>query len=138
MNLVSGVCLCVLCGWLTASAQVMPTSNCSGEGPSPRRVSSAQLLITPNAAYENAAIPDRSDIERQIDQTENALGAIRRPLNFHEQKAATQIQAFITKARKALDADDLDGAHTLATKARLLLLDLRRGHPEQKAKLKPV
>jgi len=37
---------------------------------------------------------------------------------------ATQIRTFLSKAKQALDQDDLDGANTLVTKAKVLLAEL--------------
>jgi hypothetical protein len=62
----------------------------------------------------------------QIDGTETGLNAIKRPLSTDEQKTATLIRTYITRARDALNADDLDGANTLSTKAHQLLLELTK------------
>ena len=43
-----------------------------------------------------------------------------------EQVTATQIRTFLTKAKQALDQDDLDGANTLVTKAKVLLAELTK------------
>ena len=79
-----------------------------------------------NAALEKAAHPQRDDIEKQIAETENALKAMKRPLNAEEQKTAFQIRTWVIDARKALDVDDLEGAYTLSAKARVLLRNLRK------------
>ncbi len=56
--------------------------------------------------------------------TESGLNGIKRPLNAQEQETANQIKSFLSKAKLALTNDDLDGAFTLATKAKVLLDEL--------------
>ncbi len=69
--------------------------------------------------------PDqRSQTERTIASIDQGLKAITRPLNDQEQKTATQIREFLKQARTALAAGDVDGAHTLAVKAKVLLDEL--------------
>ena len=68
----------------------------------------------------------RQQTDASIEQTEKALNGITRKLNEQEQKTAAQIREFIKQAREALTAGDIDGAHTLATKAKVLLDEL---HP---------
>ena len=85
---------------------------------------------TPNAAPEVSAIGqlssgDPSDIryetEQSIASVEHGLKDINRPLNDSEQKTANQIREFLKQARTALNTGDVDGAHTLALKAKVLL-----------------
>jgi hypothetical protein len=76
-------------------------------------------------AIDSATVSDRTDIEKQIDETENALNAVKSLLNAEEQKTAAQIRTYIIHACKALKYDDLDGARTLSNKAHVLLLGLR-------------
>jgi ribosomal protein S20 len=68
----------------------------------------------------------RQQTDASIEQTEKTLNGITRKLNDQEQKTAAQIREFIKQAREALTAGDVDGAHTLATKAKVLLDEL---HP---------
>lgn len=96
----------------------MPTCNGSCGAASSRRVSSDWLSTASDAARENAPRPDRNEVETQIDETENALNAMKRPLEAEEQKIAVQIRTYINRARKAVEYDDLDGASTLSNKAR--------------------
>lgn len=65
-------------------------------------------------------------ISEQIDATENGLNAIKRPLSSDEQKTVTLIRQYITRARDLLNADDLDGANTLSSKAKQLLQELTK------------
>lgn len=96
--------------------------------PSPEIASSQPSEASPigqlSTASDNTNTADRHAISDLIDSTENGLNAIRRPLSSDEQKTAAQIRTFITRARAALKADDLDGARTLSTKAHLLLQEL--------------
>ncbi len=61
-----------------------------------------------------------------ITNTENGLNNLKRALSTQEQETANQIRTFLTKAKQALGIDDLDGAHTLATKAKVLLDELNK------------
>ena len=67
---------------------------------------------------------DPSDLRQQtvnsIAATERGLNRITRPLNDQEQKTAAQIREFLKEAKAALDSGDVDGAHTLTAKARVL------------------
>jgi hypothetical protein len=71
-----------------------------------------------------------SDLRQQtmssITATERGLNGITRGLNDQEQTTAAQIREFIKKARAALNSGDVDGAHTLAAKAKVLLGELAR------------
>jgi len=55
-----------------------------------------------------------------IATTERGLNGITRSLNEQEQKTAAQIREFLKQAREALATNDVDGAHTLAVKAKVL------------------
>jgi hypothetical protein len=81
---------------------------------------------TLSTAPDNATTADRQQISSQIDSTENGVNAIKRSLSSDEQKTVTLIHTYITRARDALKADDLDGARTLETKARQLLEELTK------------
>jgi ribosomal protein S20 len=54
------------------------------------------------------------------------LNDIGRTLNSQEQITASQIRSFLKQAGDALAAGDVDGAHTLAAKAKVLLGELGR------------
>lgn len=58
--------------------------------------------------------------------TERGLDSIHRRLGETEQKTAAQIREFLKQAREALASGDLDGAHTVALKASVLLGELSR------------
>jgi hypothetical protein len=79
-----------------------------------------------SSSVEGADSQDRHDIERLINNTENGLNGIKRALSSDEQLTTTQIKTFLTKAKQALADNDLDGAQTLATKAKVLLDELTK------------
>lgn len=68
----------------------------------------------------------RRETEASIASTERGLHGINRPLSNQEQKTAAQIRGFLKQARQALLSGDVDGAYTLAAKARVLLGELSR------------
>ncbi len=67
----------------------------------------------------------RQQADDSIASTEKGLNGITRKLNDQEQKTAAQIREFLKQARDALTAGDVDGARTLAGKAKVLLDELR-------------
>ena len=73
---------------------------------------------------------DSSDLRdrtaNSIALTDHDLKGISRTLNSQEQKTAAQIREFLRQARVALASGDVDGAHTLALKAKVLLGELTR------------
>jgi hypothetical protein len=68
----------------------------------------------------------RQQTANSIMATERGLSGIGRRLNDQEQKTAAQIRKFLRQAKVALDSGDVDGAHTLAAKAKVLLGELNR------------
>jgi hypothetical protein len=62
----------------------------------------------------------KQQTEESIASTENGLKDINRSLNDQEQKTVAQIREFLKQARTALGSGDVDGAHTLAVKAKVL------------------
>jgi hypothetical protein len=66
----------------------------------------------------------RAQTEETITSTEKGVNGITRTLNDGEVKTAAQIHEFLKQAREALATGDVDGAHTLAVKAKVLLTEL--------------
>jgi len=66
----------------------------------------------------------RQQTEANIASIEHSLNGINRTLNDSDQKTADQIREFLKEAKTALASGDVDGAHTLATKAQVLLAAL--------------
>ncbi len=68
----------------------------------------------------------RNETAESIDAIERGLNRISRPLSDTEQKTADHIREFLKEARAALASGDVDGAHTLAVKAKVLLAELTK------------
>lgn len=66
----------------------------------------------------------RSETEDSIAATERGVNGLSRNLNDQEQKTVAQIREYIKLAREALLSGDVDGAHTLAEKAKAVLTEL--------------
>ena len=80
-----------------------------------------------STAGDSSGTPSRHDILDTIASTEKSLNDLKRTLTPAEQQTVTQIRTFLSKAKQALSQDDLDGAHTLSTKAKVLLEELTKG-----------
>ena len=92
--------------------------------------------VTPPMQPENPGVSaigqlssgEPSDLRREandsIAATERGLRGIGRTLNGQEQKTAAQIREYLKQAREALGSGDVDGANTLAAKAKVLLGEL--------------
>lgn len=75
--------------------------------------------------FETPEAPDsRKQTENSIAEVERGLNGIGRKLNDQETKTSMQIREFLKQARTALTSGDVDGAKTLATKAKALLGEL--------------
>jgi hypothetical protein len=68
----------------------------------------------------------RSQTEEVINSTEKGVNGITRSLSDSEAKTAAQIHEFLKQAREALASGDVDGALTLAKKAKVLLNELNQ------------
>ena len=79
-----------------------------------------------STAGDSSGTPSRHDILDTIASTEKSLNDLKRTLTPAEQQTVTQIRTFLSKAKQALSQDDLDGAHTLSTKAKVLLEELTK------------
>jgi hypothetical protein len=66
----------------------------------------------------------RSQTQEMINATEKGVNSITRTLSDSETKTAAQIHEFLKQAREALTSGDVDGATTLAKKAKVLLAEL--------------
>jgi hypothetical protein len=80
------------------------------------------------SAIGQLSTPEPSDLRRSIDEsiasTDRGLNNIGRSLNDQDQKTAAQIRGFLKQAKAALTTGDVDGAKTLASKAKVLLSEL--------------
>jgi outer membrane biosynthesis protein TonB len=80
-------------------------------------------LTTGDSALGERTKHETADL---IGETQQGLSGIKRPLSSEEKVTATQIRTYLKLAQQALDSGDTDGAHTLATKAKLLLDELTK------------
>jgi hypothetical protein len=80
-------------------------------------------LTTGDSALGERTKHETADL---IGETQQGLTGIKRSLSPEEKVTATQIRTFLKQAQQALDNGDTDGAHTLATKAKLLLDELTK------------
>jgi outer membrane biosynthesis protein TonB len=67
---------------------------------------------------------DQRGTSDAIAAIERSLNGINRTLSDAEQKTAAQIREFLKQARAALNSGDVEGASTLAAKAKVLLSEL--------------
>ncbi len=110
--------------------------------PKPAETTTAQASppATPPATVEPAASPigqlttgdsavgekTKHETADLIAETQQGLAGIKRSLSNEEKGTAAQIRTFLSQAEEALTNGDTDGAHTLATKAKLLLDELTK------------
>lgn len=66
----------------------------------------------------------RQQTDALIESTEKSLNGITRKLGDAEEKTAAQVREYLKQARDAMTSGDVDGAHTLAIKAKVLLDEL--------------
>jgi len=99
--------------------------------PKPADTTEQAANVNPNpevSAVGQLSSGDPADLFRQtqdsIASTEQGLKGINRTLDEQEKKTADHIREFIKEAKAALTSGDVDGAHTLAGKARVLLNEL--------------
>jgi outer membrane biosynthesis protein TonB len=92
-----------------------------------------QTAATSNSAIGQLTTGDSASGERTkhetadlIGATQQGLSAIKRALSNEEKATAGQIHNYLKQAQQALDNGDADGAHLLATKAKVLLDELTR------------
>jgi hypothetical protein len=120
----------------TAAAPAGSQSGQANTGATTAQATSPPQLQT--AAASNSAIGqlttgDSASGERTkhetadlIGATEQGLSTIKRPLSNEEKATAGQIHNYLKQAQQALENGDADGAHLLATKAKVLLDELMK------------
>lgn len=91
-----------------------------GEEP-PTTTPIGQLSAAPNTQ----GLPSSKSIGNEIQWIQGQLKNIHHALDAKQQRTASEIQTFLAKATNALQAGDLDGAHTLTVKARVLLSEIQ-------------
>jgi outer membrane biosynthesis protein TonB len=107
---------------VAAPAQTQQASNATPAGGAAASGESAigQLSAGGESSSNNA----RDEAVSLISSTERNLKTITRPLSADEQQTSEKIRNFLDQARQALHSQDIAAAHTLATKAKLLLDEL--------------
>jgi hypothetical protein len=78
------------------------------------------------SAGSGADSRERAAMSEQIREQEVRLSKIKHPLNEEDEAITRQVEVFLAKARQAVTENDLDGAQTLTTKAKVLLDELTR------------
>ncbi len=73
-----------------------------------------------------SGVPDdqKNQAANSIADVEKGLSSITRKLSDQEEKTSTQIKEYLKQARTALNSGDVEGANTLAIKAKVLLSEL--------------
>ena len=110
----------------TGAAATTPQTSAPGQqaaNAGPAVVSPIGQLSSGEGAAGSQKRHETSDL---ISSTEQGLNGIKRSLSSQEQETSTQIRAYLKQAKRALTVDDLDGATTLATKAKVLLEELTK------------
>ncbi len=67
---------------------------------------------------------ERNHLLGEIQSLKTRLSKLPQPKTQDALAVAMQVKTFLARAREAVDQNDLDGAHTLDTKARVLLSEL--------------
>ena len=113
----------------------------SGDGASAAKTESdAVAKVTTQTPTGDTAVPtpigeltagpstDTTESRKQavdlIQNTQRGVNGLHRNLSGDESKTLTQIRSFLLQAQHALHNGDVDGAYTLATKAKVLLTEL--------------
>jgi outer membrane biosynthesis protein TonB len=95
------------------------------EQPAQEAVNTQPATVSAGGSFSS---PEPADLRKQTDDTisdtERGLNGITRQLNDQEKKTSAQIKEFLKQAKAALNSGDVDGAHTLALKAKVLLGEL--------------
>lgn len=104
----------------TAAAPVPPAQQQTASIPSSGASAIGQLSEGGPAASNDL----RNQTVDLISSVQRRLKEISRPLSGQEQRTAFQVRKFLQQANDALRNQDVDAAHTLATKANVLLEEL--------------
>jgi hypothetical protein len=105
----------------TPAAPAQPTQEASNASATPSPSVPAIGTLSGGASGDQ-----RSQTEDMINSTEKGVNGITRSLSDAETKTAAQIHEFLKQAREALATGDVDGALTLAKKAKVLLAELNQ------------
>jgi hypothetical protein len=116
-----------------AQTQPPPKPPAKHKKPQPATPPPTQQAVTGDSGVSaigqlssGGASDQRQQTLDSIAATERGLTGITRTLNDQEQKTAAQIKEWLKQAHSALDTGDVDGARTLAAKAKALLTELNQ------------
>jgi len=104
----------------SATAQVTPPPQLQTAAASKSAIGQ---LTTGDSASGEKTKHETADL---IGATQQGLSGIKRALSSEEKATAGQIHNYLMQAQLALDNGDADGAHLLATKAKVLLNELMK------------
>jgi hypothetical protein len=120
----------------TAGAPAASSNSQAGAGSTTGQVTpppQLQPAAVSNSAIGQLTISDSASGERTKHETSDLIGAtqqgliaIKRPLSNEEKATFGQIHNYLKQAQQALENGDADGAHLLATKAKVLLDELMK------------
>ena len=98
-------------------AAQQPTQTATADAP-PAEVSAIEQLSPTDPPNS------KKEAEDSISEVEKGLAGVNRTLSPTEEKTSAQIKEYLKQARTALTSGDVDGAKTLAKKAKALLGEL--------------
>ncbi len=104
----------------SATAQATPPPQLQAAAASNSPI--GQLTIGDSASGERT----KHETADLISTTQQGLSSIKRTLSNDEKATAGQIHNYLKQAQQALDNGDADGAHLLATRAKVLLDELTK------------
>jgi hypothetical protein len=114
----------------TGGTPAQPTSANSESVPTEQQAATPGGAASPigQVTIGDSAMGERTKKETAdlINGTEQGLDGIKRSLSTDEKSTAAQIRNYLKQAQQALDNGDTDGAHNLATRAKLLLDELTK------------
>jgi hypothetical protein len=91
--------------------------------PAPAETNAAEAIGTLTSG-DSGSREDKQEVSGIIDQTEKGADGLKGRLSDPDKATVAQVHKLLAQARQALAGGDVDGARTLATKARVLLGEL--------------
>ena len=114
-----------------------PSATATADAAAPPPAGSAQEpgVSTPGAEQPSSVLgqlsagngsnaQERAEMSGEIHEQQVRLEKLKRPLSSDQEAVALQVRSFLSKAEQAVTDNDLDGARTLTTKARVLIDEL--------------
>jgi hypothetical protein len=98
-----------------------PTQQADNTAPAPDENAGVSAIGTLSSGESSNL---RTETEESLAATERGLNGLNRNLSEQEQKTVVQIREYLKQAREALNTGDVDGARTLAAKAKAVLSEL--------------